>query len=373
MTDLRIPTDLLPRDGRFGSGPGKVRPEAMAALAQSPLMGTSHRKPPVKSLVAHIQEQLAALYSLPDDYRVVLGDGGASLFWDLACVSLVRRHSSHGVYGEFSRKCAAAVSRTPWLDKPTIVEANYGSGAFPATDEHADLYAWAQNETSTGVAMPVQRPAGIADDALVMIDATSAAGGLAADVRQADALYFAPQKNFSSDGGLWLALCSPAALERAAELTAAPDGRWVPDVLNLTLAADNSAKHQTLNTPAIATLVLLGNQLDWMMDNGGMDFVAGRTTDSARRLYDWVEAHEVARPFVADPALRSNVVGTVVFDERVDAPQLCKVLRANGIVDIEPYRKLGTDQIRVGMFASVDPDDVSALLACIDWVLERII
>lgn len=373
VTDLRIPNDLLPRDGRFGSGPAKVRPEAMAALASSPLMGTSHRKPPVKSLVAHIQEQLAALYSLPDDYRVVLGTGGASLFWDMACVSLIRRHSSHGVYGEFTRKCAAAASRTPWLERPTISEANYGSGAFPATDDKADLYAWAQNETSTGVAMPVQRPAGIADDALVMIDATSAAGGLDADVRQADAFYFAPQKNFSSDGGLWFALCSPAALARAEELTAAPDGRWVPDVLNLSLAAANAAKNQTLNTPALATLVLLGNQLDWMMDNGGMSFAAGRTAESARRLYEWVDGHDLAHPFVADPALRSPVVGTVVFDHQVDAPRLCSILRANGIVDVEPYRKLGTDQIRVGMFTSVDPEDVSALLACIDWVLERIV
>lgn len=371
MTELRIPSDLLPHDGRFGSGPAKVRAEAMSALASSPLMGTSHRRTPVKSLVAHIQEQLGALYSLPSDYQVVLGDGGATLFWDLACVSLIRRHSSHAVFGEFSRKCAAAVNHTPWLDKPTITEAPLGSGVLPALDEEADLYAWAQNETSTGVAMPVARPAGIAADALVMIDATSAAGGLPADVSQTDAFYFSPQKNFSSDGGLWFALCSPAAIERAAELTAAPDGRWVPDSLNLSLAASNSAKNQTLNTPALATLVLMGNQLDWMIDNGGMDFVASRTADSARRLYDWAEACPVAHPYVADPELRSNVVGTVSLDPQVDAPELCRVLRANGIVDVEPYRKVGTDQIRVGMFTSVDPDDVSALVACIDWVLER--
>lgn len=373
VSELRIPKELLPTDGRFGSGPAKVRPAALKALAESRLLGTSHRKAPVKSLVGHIRAQLAALYELPDDWQVVLGNGGSTSFWDLACVSLVRHRSSHAVYGAFTGKFASAVARTPWLDKPLVREAPYGSGCLPEVDPGVDVYAWAQNETSTGVAMPVLRPQGAGENALVLIDATSAAGGLAADVHDVDAFYFAPQKNFSSDGGLWIALCSPAALDRAAELTGAPDGRWVPDTLNLTLAAQNAAKDQTLNTPAIATLVLLGAQVDWIMDNGGLSFAAARTRDSSRRLYEWAERNELTRPYVADPALRSSVVGTVLMDERVDAPQLCRILRANGIVDVEPYRKVGTDQIRVGMFTSVDPDDVSALTACIDWVLEKIV
>lgn len=372
MSELRIPEHLLPTDGRFGSGPAKVRPEALHALAESTLLGTSHRKTPVKSLVGHIRAQLAALYELPDDWQVVLGNGGSTSFWDLACVSLVRRRSSHGVYGEFTRKFASAVARTPWLEEPLVNEVPYGSGCLPGITADADVFAWAQNETSTGVAMPVLRPEGVGPEALVLIDATSAAGGLAADVRGADAFYFAPQKNFSSDGGLWIALCSPAALERAAQLTGSPDGRWVPDTLNLSLAAQNAAKDQTLNTPAIATLVLLGAQLDWIMDNGGLSFTAARTADSSRRLYAWAEHNDLTHPYVEDPALRSPVVGTIAIDPSVDAPRLCSILRANGIVDVEPYRKLGTDQIRVGMFTSVEPDDVSALTECIDWVLGQI-
>ncbi|MFT8396182.1 phosphoserine transaminase [Propionibacterium sp.] len=373
MRELTIPPELLPADGRFGSGPAKVRAEAMAALASDPLMGTSHRKAPVRTLVGHIRSQLSALYQLPEGWQVVLGNGGATSFWDLACVSLIKCKSSHGVYGSFTQKFASEVAKTPWLKDPLVTEAPYGSGCLPALDDGADVYAWAQNETSTGVAMPVLRPEGVGEDALVLIDATSAAGGIAADVSAVDTFYLSPQKNFSSDGGLWVALCSPAALERAGRLTSSPDGRWVPDTLNLSLAAQNAAKDQTLNTPALATLILLSAQLDWMMDNGGLAFAAARTAESSRRLYEWAEASELTHPYVSDPALRSPVVATVVMDERVDAPRLCSILRANGIVDIEPYRKLGTDQIRVGMFTSVDPDDVSALIRCIDWVLEQIV
>ena len=368
-----IPAELLPEDGRFGSGPAKVRPEALAALASSPLMGTSHRRPGVRGVVARIRERLAELYRMPDGYQVILGNGGATSFWDLACVSLIERRSSHASYGSFSRKFASAASRTPWLRPPLVTEAPFGQGCLPAVEDGIDVYAWAQNETSTGVAMPVGRPAGAADDALVLIDATSAAGGIDADLTQADALYFSPQKNLGSDGGLWLSFCSPAALERSARLTAGHDGRWVPDTLNLTLAAVNAAKDQTLNTPALATLILLDEQLGWMLEHGGMGFVTARTADSSRRIYEWAQACPCARPFVADPALRSPVVVTVVFDGTVDAPLLCRTLRANGILDIEPYRALGTDQMRVGVFASVDPDDVSRLLGCIDWVLERIV
>jgi len=373
VSDLVIPAELLPADGRFGSGPAKVRPDALAAVAASPLIGTSHRKPAVRNLVARIKERLAELYSMPDGYQVVLGNGGATSFWDLACVSLIERCSSHASYGSFTKKFATAASRAPWLKPPVVTEAPFGSGCLPAVEAGADAYAWAQNETSTGVAMPVERPAGVDDGALVLVDATSAAGGIDADLAQADALYFSPQKNFSSDGGLWLSFCSPAALERSARLTSGHDGRWVPDTLNLTLAASNSAKDQTLNTPALATLILLDEQLGWMLDNGGMGFVTARTADSSGRVYEWAEAHQYAHPFVADPAQRSPVVTTIVFDEAVDAPLLCSTLRANGILDVEPYRALGTDQMRIGVFASVDPEDVSRLLGCIDWVLERIV
>ncbi|WP_316670071.1 phosphoserine transaminase [uncultured Propionibacterium sp.] len=373
MNELVIPAGLLPEDGRFGSGPAKVRPEALAALVSSPLMGTSHRRPAVRNVVARVRERLAELYSMPDGHQVVLGNGGATSFWDLACTSLIERRSSHAVYGSFSRRFAAVTSRTPWLQAPAIAEAPFGSGRLPAVEDGIDAYAWAQNETSTGVAMPVERLSGTDDGALMLVDATSAAGGIDADLTQVDALYFSPQKNFSSDGGLWLSFCSPAALERSERLTGDHDGRWVPDTLNLTLAATSSAKDQTLNTPALATLVLLDEQLGWMLDNGGMEFVTSRTADSSNRVYRWAEANPFARPFVADPALRSPVVATIAFDERVDAPLLCSTLRTNGILDIEPYRALGTDQMRIGVFASVEPDDVSRLLDCIDWVLERIV
>ncbi|MGA4669088.1 phosphoserine transaminase [Propionibacteriaceae bacterium Y1923] len=363
---LRIPTDLLPRDGRFGSGPAKVRPEAAAALATSPLLGTSHRQPGVKNLVGRIREQAAELYQAPEGYELVLGNGGATMFWDVASCSLVTERSAHGVYGEFSRKFAAAAQRAPFLAEPVVFESEPGTVVLPTATEGVDLYAWAQNETSTGAAAPVVRPEGT-EDGLVLVDATSSAGGMAADLARTDVYYFAPQKNLSSDGGLWLAFCSPAALARAEELTTRTD-RWVPESLNLAVAATNSRANQTLNTPAVATLVLLAEQLQWVLDNGGMGFATGRTAESSGRVYAWAEAHELATPFVA-PEFRSPVVATIDFADTVDAKQLAADLRANGILDTEPYRKLGRNQLRIGCFTSVDPDDVSALLASIDWLL----
>lgn len=365
---VRIPRDLLPRDGRFGSGPAKIRPESITAVATCDLMGTSHRQSGVKGLVAQIQQHLAQLYAIPGDYQVVLGNGGASFFWDAAVCSLVAERAAHGVYGEFSRKFATASRRAPFLAEPLVFESEPGTSVLPQ-GPGADVYAWAQNETSTGACAPVRRPEGIEEDALVLVDATSAAGGMAADVSQVDAYYFAPQKNFSSDGGLWFAFMSPRALERAERLTTA-GGRWVPESLNLHVAAQNSAQHQTLNTPAIATLLMLGDQLCWMLGQGGLDFVTARTRDSSNRLYQWAEQHPLATPF-ASAQHRSPVVATIDFDESVDAKQLAADLRANGILDVEPYRKLGRNQLRVGCYASVDPDDVSALIACIDWLLDH--
>ncbi len=367
---LTIPTELLPSDGRFGCGPAKVRPEALAALAATgaSLMGTSHRQPPVKRLVAEIAEGLRTLYALPDDYEIVLGNGGSTLFWDVATFCLIERQAACGVFGEFSSKFAAAVSRTPWLADAARTEVPPGGAVVPEAVADADVYAWAHNETSTGAVAPVQRIAGASELALTVVDATSAAGGIPADLTAADAYYFAPQKAFSSDGGLWLAILSPAAVARAERLASE---RWVPDSLNLATALANSRADQTLNTPAVATLFLLREQLRWLLERGGMDFAASRTSASAATLYDWAEASPVASPFVADPAHRSPVVGTIDFADSVSAPDLCRTLRANGIVDVEPYRKLGRNQIRVGMFPSVEPADVEAFVACVDWVLER--
>lgn len=362
---LTIPDHLKPRDGRFGSGPAKIRPEALSAVSRSPLMGTSHRQRPVKDLVSTIQADLAELYSAPDGYEVVLGNGGSSFFWDAACCSLVENRSAHGVYGEFSRKFATASARAPFLAEPAITESAPGTSTLPEPAD-ADVHAWAQNETSTGAAAPVTRPDA---EGLVLVDATSAAGGMDADLSQTDVYYFAPQKNFSSDGGLWLGFFSPTALERAARVTERSD-RWIPESLNLQVAITNSAQHQTLNTPALATLVMLQEQLDWMLGCGGMEFITQRTTESSSRVYAWAEASEVASPFVA-PEFRSPVVATIDFVDQVDAAALARTLRANGIVDVEPYRKLGRNQLRIGCYSSVDPDDVSALLACLDWLLER--
>ena len=370
-TELTIPADLKPADGRFGCGPSKVRPEQLAALTTTAagLFGTSHRQAPVKNLVGRVREGLAELFRAPDGYQVVLGNGGATAFWDAAAFGLIDSTSLHLTYGEFSSKFAAAVAANPFVGDPIVIKADPGSAPEPTAAPSADAIAWAHNETSTGVAVPVRRPQG-SGDALVLIDATSGAGGLPVDLADCDAYYFAPQKNFASDGGLWLAILSPAALARIEKIDAA--GRWVPDFLSLPIAVDNSLKNQTYNTPAIATLALMAEQIDWMLANGGLDWAVKRTADSSGRLYAWAEAAAFATPFVADPALRSQVVGTIDFADDVDAAAVAKVLRANGIVDTEPYRKLGRNQLRVAMFPAIDPDDVSALTRCVDWVVERL-
>jgi phosphoserine aminotransferase len=366
----QIPAGLKPADGRFGCGPSKVRPEALAALQErAALMGTSHRQAPVRDLVAEVRSGLAQLFSLPDGYEVVLGNGGTTAFWEAACAWLVRSRGLHLTYGEFSQKFAKATAAAPFLADPIVVEADPGDAPAPLADPAADVIAWAHNETSTGVMVPVARPAS-AGDALVLVDATSGAGGLPVDVAEADAYYFAPQKAFGADGGLWLALLSPAAIARVEELDGAGD-RWQPAFLSLQTALENSRKEQTYNTPALATLILLADQVEWMLTNGGLEWCVERTGDSSGRLYGWAERGELATPFVADPAKRSLVVGTIDFAEAVDAAALAKVLRANGIVDVEPYRKLGRNQLRIGLFPSVEPDDVSALTACIDWALEN--
>lgn len=366
---LQIPSELLPADGRFGSGPARIRDAAIDSLAGPGrhVLGTSHRQAPVRDLVGRVQESLTELYGLPDDWAVVLGNGGSTLFWDAAVCSLVERRSAHGVFGEFSSKFAGAVARAPHLDEPVLTEVAAGSVVVPEQVEGVDVYAWAHNETSTGALAPVRRVGG--EGSLVVVDGTSAAGGVPLDVDQVDVYYFAPQKCFGSDGGLWLALCSPAALDRIERI--AGDDRWIPDSLSLQLAVTNSSKQQTLNTPAIATLWMLAEQLDWMLDGGGLSFASGRSAESARILYQWAEACGVADPFVAEPH-RSPVVGTIDFADGVDAAWLAATLRANGIVDTEPYRKLGRNQLRVGMYPAVDPSDVAVLCESIDWLLERL-
>jgi phosphoserine aminotransferase len=376
---LVIPEQLKPSDGRFGCGPSKVRPAALRRLADegATLMGTSHRQKPVKGLVAEIRAGLGELFSLPEGYEVVLGNGGATAFWDAASFGLIERKALHLTFGEFSQKFATVTTEAPFLENPTLVKADPGSApgaelleaALAGPEGDVDVLAWAHNETSTGVMVDVRRPAG-AGEALVLIDATSGAGGLPVDVAQTDAYYFAPQKAFGGDGGLWLALLSPAAIARIEELDGAGD-RWQPAFLSLQTALENSRKEQTYNTPALATLLLLADQIEWMLGNGGLEWCVRRTSDSSGRLYGWAEHSEFATPFVADPAKRSLVVGTIDFDDSVDAAALAAALRANGIVDVEPYRKLGRNQLRVGMFPSVEPVDVEALTACIDWVVEN--
>jgi phosphoserine aminotransferase len=367
---LTIPKDIKPSDGRFGSGPSKVRPEQLSALvAAGDIFGTSHRQAPVKNLVGRVRDGLRQLFSVPEGYEVILGNGGSTAFWDAAAFGLIDKRALHLTYGEFSSKFASAVAKNPFVGDPIIITADPGSAPKPQADPSVDVIAWAHNETSTGVAVPVERPAD-AGDALVVIDATSAAGGLPVDITDTDAYYFAPQKNFASDGGLWLATLSPAALARIESIAAS--GRWVPDFLSLPIAVENSLKNQTYNTPAIGTLILLAEQLDWLLRNGGLHWAVKRTADSSQRLYSWAQASAFATPFVTDPELRSQVVGTIDFADEVDAAAVAKVLRANGIVDTEPYRKLGRNQLRVAMFPAVEPDDVSALTECIDWVVERI-
>jgi len=370
-TTLQIPEHLKPADGRFGCGPSKVRPEALLSLAaRSDLMGTSHRQAPVKNVVHELREGLAALFTIPDGYEVLLGNGGSTAFWDAAAAGLIRRRSLHLVYGEFTQKFASVAGGAPFLDDPIVIKTEPGTAPPPVGDQGADLIAWAHNETSTGVMVPVTRPAD-SGDALVAIDATSGAGGLPLDASQADVYYFAPQKAFGSDGGLWVALASPSAVARIEELRGATD-RWIPESLNLGTALDNSRQDQTYNTPALATLILFNDQVRWMNDNGGLDWCVGRTRASSNHLYGWAETSQFASPFVAEPAHRSFVVGTIDFAEGIDAAAIAKILRANGIVDTEPYRKLGRNQLRVGMFPAVEPSDVAALTACIDWVVEQL-
>ncbi len=367
---LTIPAELKPGDGRFGCGPSKVRAEALARLAGGAApMGTSHRQKPVKALVGEIRGGLHDLFALPEGYEVALGNGGATAFWDAAAFGLIERRSLHLVYGEFSSKFAQTASEAPFLEGVDIVKADPGGAPDPPTHElnAVDAAAWAHNETSTGVMVPVRRPPG---EALVLIDATSGAGGLPVNVAQADAYYFAPQKSFAADGGLWVALLSPAAQERIARIAASE--RWIPAFLSLQTALENSLKDQTYNTPAVATLFLLADQIRWMLDGGGLDWCVARTTASSTHLYEWAERTPYTTPFVADPAKRSLVVGTIDFDDAVDAATVAKTLRANGIVDTEPYRKLGRNQLRVGMFPAVEPADVQALTACIEWVVERV-
>ncbi len=372
MAEIEIPADIKPADGRFGSGPSKVRTEALAALAAtgSSLLGTSHRQAPVRDLVGRVREGVRELFSLPEGYEVVLGNGGSTAFWDIATHGLIERKSQHLSFGEFSSKFAKAARLAPWLDEPSVVTSEPGTHPEARAEAGVDAYALTHNETSTGVAMPLRRVEGADDGALVLVDATSGAGGLPVDVAETDLYYFAPQKSFASDGGLWVAAFSPAALERAARVHAS--GRHVPEFFSLPTAIDNSRKNQTYNTPALATLFLLADQLDWLNGQGGLDWAVRRTAASARTLYNWAEESKAATPFVADPAQRSQVVGTIDFSDDVDAAAVAKTLRANGVVDTEPYRKLGRNQLRVAMYPAVDPADVEALTRCVDYVLERI-
>jgi phosphoserine aminotransferase len=377
QTQLVIPDELKPRDGRFGCGPSKVRPQALARLASdgAAVLGTSHRQKPVKALVKEIRAGLMTLFSAPDGYEVALGNGGATAFWDAAACGLVQRRSAHLTFGEFSQKFASVTAGAPFLEDPVKLSAEPGDAPDPlalgplAAAGGADLLAWAHNETSTGVTAPVVRPAQ-AGDALIAIDATSGAGGLPVDVSQTDAYYFAPQKSFAADGGLWIALLSPAAQERIASV--AGTERWIPEFLSLQTALENSLKDQTYNTPAVATLFLLADQIGWMLEGGGLDWCAARSRASSEHLYGWAETTSYTTPFVADRAKRSPVVGTIDFDDAFDAAAVASTLRANGIVDVEPYRKLGRNQLRVGMFPAIDTADVQALTACIDWVVERL-
>ncbi|WP_136609228.1 phosphoserine transaminase [Sinomonas albida] len=371
-TPLDIPADLLPADGRFGAGPSKVRKEQVDAIAAagSTLLGTSHRQAPVKNLVGSVREGLSAFFQAPEGYEVILGVGGSTAFWDAASFGLVRSKAQHLSFGEFGSKFAKATDKAPFLDASSILTAEPGTRPEPVAEAGVDVYAWPQNETSTGVAAPVRRIEGADEGSLVVVDATSAAGGLDVDVAQSDVYYFAPQKNFASDGGLWLALFSPAALERVEEIKAS--GRWIPDFLDLKTAVDNSKLNQTYNTPSLTTLVGLNTQVEWLNGQGGLAWAAKRTADSASRVYSWAEASEYATPFVADPADRSNVIATIDFDDSIDAAQVAKILRANGIVDTEPYRKLGRNQLRVATFVAIEPDDVTKLTQCIDYVVGKL-
>ena len=363
-----IPSELKPVDGRFGCGPSKIRPEALAALSASgnSIMGTSHRQKPVKNVVKRVREGLTSLFNLPEGYEVVLGNGGSTAFWDIATFGLIEERSQHLVFGEFSSKFAAASKEAPFLGEPTVIKSEPGSHPVASAEAGIDVYALTHNETSTGVAMPILRPAGTAG-ALVLVDATSAAGGLMVEAKEFDTYYFAPQKSFASDGGLWIAIMSPAAIARAEKIKAS--GRWVPAFFDLGIAIENSRLDQTYNTPALVTLMLLAEQIEWMNANGGLSFAAGRSAKSSDILYSWAEKTSYTTPFVTDAAMRSKVVGTINFDDAIDATKISAALRENGIVDTEPYRKLGKNQLRIGMFPAVDPSDVEALTKCIDHVV----
>ncbi|WP_422935681.1 phosphoserine transaminase [Sinomonas sp. P47F7] len=371
-TRLDIPADLLPADGRFGAGPSKVRKEQVDAIAAAgaKLLGTSHRQAPVKNLVGSVREGLSAFFQAPEGYEVILGVGGSTAFWDAASFGLVRSKAQHLSFGEFGSKFAKATDNAPFLEASSILTSEPGTRPEPVAEAGVDVYAWPQNETSTGVAAPVRRVQGADEGSLVVIDATSAAGGLDVDVAQSDVYYFAPQKNFASDGGLWLALFSPAALARVEEIKAS--GRWIPDFLDLKTAVDNSRLNQTYNTPSLTTLVSLKAQVEWLNAQGGLAWATKRTADSASRVYAWAEASDFATPYVADPADRSNVIATIDFDEAIDAAQVAKILRANGVVDTEPYRKLGRNQLRIATFVAVEPDDVTKLTQCIDYVVGQL-
>ena len=369
MSDLKIPENLKPRDGRFGCGPSKIRPEALHSLINSQnILGTSHRQKPVKNVVNRVRTGLNSLFNLPEGYEVVLGNGGSTAFWDIATSGLIEHKSQHLSFGEFSSKFAQAAKENPFIEDPTVIKSEPGSHPLPVAEAGIDVYALTHNETSTGVSMPIKRPNGT-EGALVLVDATSAAGGLMVEAKEFDAYYFAPQKSFASDGGLWLALMSPAALERAAKIKAS--GRWIPAFFDLTIAIENSKLDQTYNTPALATLILLADQIEWFNNNGGLKFAAGRSEASAKTMYGWAERTSYTTPFVSDSAMRSNVVATINFDDAIDASQIAATLRANGIVDTEPYRKLGKNQLRIGMFPAVDPADIEALTKCIEYVVEH--
>ena len=364
-----LPSDLIPVDPRFGCGPSKVRPEQIQAIVAGgeKVIGTSHRQAAVKDVVGNIREGLSSLFNLPEGYEIVLSLGGATAFWDAATFGLIEKKSGHLSFGEFSSKFAKASKQAPWLDEPTVIEATPGDAPEPVAMEGCDVIAWAHNETSTGAMVPVVRPAG-SEGSLVVIDATSGSGGLPVEMDQADVYYFAPQKCFASDGGLWLAAMSPAAIERIEKINASD--RFIPAFLNLQTAVDNSRKNQTYNTPAVGTLLMLENQVQWMNENGGLAGMVERTTANSSALYSWAEARPEATPFVAEPAKRSLVVGTIDFDDAIDAAKLAKILRANGILDVEPYRKLGRNQLRIGMFPAIDTTDVETLTKAIDYVLD---
>jgi phosphoserine aminotransferase len=373
VTDaITIPDSLKPADGRFGAGPSKISVDALQALADtgSSLMGTSHRQAPVKDTVGRVRDGVSQLFGLPDGYEVVLGNGGATAFWDIATFGLIRERSQHLTFGEFSSKFAKAAQQAPFLAEPSVIKSEPGTRPTPKAEEGVDAYAWAHNETSTAVMAPVHRVEGADEDALVLIDATSGAGGLPVDVNDVDAYYFAPQKCFASDGGIWIAVMSPRALARADEIAAS--GRWVPAFFDLPTAIDNSKKNQTYNTPSVATLFLMAEQLDWMNGQGGLEAMVARTTASSDALYGWAEKTDYTTPYVANPDERSLVIGTIDFDDSIDAAAIAKALRANGIVDTEPYRKLGRNQLRIAMYPAIDPSDVEALTGCIDYVVDRL-